>query len=267
MAGQPPDDPAARVDPNTAESPWSGVGAVTVHGAAYSGVAIGPRHVLTAAHVAGSDPAALSFIAHAGPRPDSYRVRRIARYPDFSFPYDDLAILELARELTPGIHRYALARSPLKAGRVITLVGYGASGNGDRGVSVAADPGVKRVGENTVDALARQIDRSGRSSAFYLYDFDGPSGSGPLGTGSLGNHRETLTAAGDSGSPAFVLEAGEWVVAGVNTFVTRAGGGRPGSYRFGSDGGGIDLGNPRFAAWLARVTGTAAPRAVGDARR
>lgn len=52
MAGAPPDSPAARIDPNTTSSPWSGVGSVVVNGAPYSGVVVAPNFVLTAAHVA-----------------------------------------------------------------------------------------------------------------------------------------------------------------------------------------------------------------------
>src|SRR5512134_1607005 len=44
MAGAPPDSPEAHVDPNTATSPWAGVGSVIVNGNPFSGAVIGPRH-------------------------------------------------------------------------------------------------------------------------------------------------------------------------------------------------------------------------------
>ncbi len=56
MAGAIPDTPAARVDTAGPTSPWSGVGSVLVEGVPFSGVAIGARWVLTAAHVVGQRP-------------------------------------------------------------------------------------------------------------------------------------------------------------------------------------------------------------------
>src|SRR5262245_59356681 len=55
LKGTPADSPAKRVDPNTTESPFAGVGSILVTTAKTSfigtGTAIGPRHILTAAHV------------------------------------------------------------------------------------------------------------------------------------------------------------------------------------------------------------------------
>ena len=57
MAGAAPDTPAARIDANTASSPWRGVVSIHANGSLYSGVLIGPRHVLTAGHVFDPNPA------------------------------------------------------------------------------------------------------------------------------------------------------------------------------------------------------------------
>lgn len=50
MAGQSPDSPATRVNPNS-DSTYSGVGSVLVNGSPLSGVVIAGQFVLTAAHV------------------------------------------------------------------------------------------------------------------------------------------------------------------------------------------------------------------------
>ena len=52
-----------------------------------------------------------------------------------------------------------------------------------------------------------------------FYDFDGPSETGLLGGGTLGNDVETVVGLGDSGGPAFVDFGSSIVIAGVNTFV------------------------------------------------
>jgi len=101
------------------------------------------------------------------------------------------------------------------------------------------------------------MDTSGRSSAFYLYDFDGPSGRGSMGTGTLGNARETMVAAGDSGSPAFVTKNDQYVLMGINNFAADFASGAAPSYKFGNGGGGMRLSDPRFISWLREKSGYA----------
>lgn len=261
MAGTLPDTPAARVDPNTTSSPWNGVGSVVVSGAAYSGVVVAPRFVLTASHVVGStSPAAIQFVLNfGGNQTHTIPAQAVFRYPSASFPYDDLALVELTVAVPNGVNIYPLFREPLNSTQRITLVGYGASGNGDVGVSAAASRSVKRVGENIVDAVQATVDASGRSSLFYLYDFDGPSGSGVFGGPTLGNAVETLVAGGDSGSPAFIGGA----LMGINTFVAQPVAGQPNDYKFGMFGGGMLLSRAEFLNWIDATTGyTASADAV-----
>src|ERR1700761_8835214 len=67
MAGESPDSPAARIDPNTADSPYAGVGAVVVGGQPLSGVLIASQYVLTAAHVvSGQSPSNIQFVLNLG---------------------------------------------------------------------------------------------------------------------------------------------------------------------------------------------------------
>lgn len=264
MAGALPDTLAARVDPNTTTSPWSGVGSVVVNGGIYSGVVVAPRFVLTASHVVGStSPSLIQFVLNFG-ADQSHVIQALAvsRYPTASFPYDDLALIELSVAVPSGVAIHPLAREPLTSAQLITLVGHGASGNGDAGVSVAPSRTVKRTGRNMLDVVETTLDSSGRSSLFYLYDFDGPSGAGSFGGPTLGNALETLVVSGDSGGPAFIGTSGSYRLVGINTFVASPVAGEPASYRFGTLGGGMLLTRPEFLTWIDTVTGYTTPNPV-----
>lgn len=254
MAGAPPDTPAARVDANVSSSPWSGAVAVISNGSAYSGVVIGPRHVLTAAHVAGGQlPANLQVVFNTTATPQTRSVASVATYPGTVFPYDDLSLLTLAQDVPPGTAVYPIVDEALATGTVITLVGYGSSGSGASGPTVAGSSSVKRVGRNVVDQYTSQLDASGRTSPFYLYDFDGPAGAGPLGGPSLGNASETGVAGGDSGSGAFVDTPAGPALFGLSTVVLSFGASGATSI-FGSGGGGLVLSHGPYLAWLRAQT-------------
>jgi hypothetical protein len=256
MAGMAPDTPAARVDSNTAESIYAGVGSVIVAGATLSGTVIASQYVLTAGHVANGQPAsAIQFALNlGGPTQWKSSVESVAIYPTFSFPYEDLAVLKLTTPVPAGVPIYPMYSGPFSAGLTITLVGYGASGNGNVGVTVGASSTTKRTGTNVADALQPTIDSSGRTSSFYVYDFDGPTGNGSLGGPTTGNGSETLVAGGDSGGPSFVRSGSELRLFGVNTFVSAPTAGATVNYQFGTIGGGILASDPRFATWLQTVT-------------
>ncbi len=280
MAGALPDTPARRVDPNTAASPWSSAVAVIVNGSTYSGVVVAPRHVLTAAHVVGgAAPDAVSVQLNIAAQPLTLAATAITAYPGSAFPHDDLALIELAAPVPGAVRIRPIWRGPRLHGLILTLVGYGASGNGDVGATIAPAPGVKRVGRNVLDALRdslpgepnppqqpqqpSQLNPSARSnpanpgvprarSLFYLFDFDGPRGNGLLGGPTLGNAIEAGLAGGDSGSPAYaVIDGRTWLI-GINNFVW--GRSAAGAYGFGSGGGGILLGDARFIDWLLVTT-------------
>jgi hypothetical protein len=265
MAGATPDSASARVDANVAASPFAGVAAISINGSTFSGVVIAPQYILTAAHVAGAaGAAAMQVTLNPGSTPWTSAVVAATTYPTYSFPYDDLGILQLATPVPAGVPIYALYGGPLQTGLVLSLAGYGASGNGDGGVTVGPATVVKRSGRNTLDVLASTVDNSGLTSRFFEYDFDGPTGNGPLGGPTLGNAIETMVAYGDSGGPAFVAVGATLQVLGINTFAATAVANQPVTYTFGEFGGGIVAADPRFAAWLQSTTQGTMPTAAGS---
>ncbi|MCB1956710.1 MAG: trypsin-like serine protease [Rhodocyclaceae bacterium] len=256
MAGAPPDSADARIDHDAGRSRWSGVGAVLTPGGVFTGVAVGDRLVLTAAHVVAGvrkAPGKVRFVTRSADGRTTSAVASIRLHPGFAFPYDDVAVLELAESLPRGVRRYALSDARLAVGEVIALVGYGRSGPGDQGPEGMRSPTTRRHGENVVDGLPRRLPGADGSGAFYVYDFDGPEGDGPLGGPSLGNGRETMVAQGDSGSPAFLVGAdGEPLLVGINTLALGLESRRAARFVFGDGGAGIDLTAARMREWLVR---------------
>ena len=253
MAGNLPDTAAARVDPNTTLSPWSGVVSVVIGGAPFSGVVIGPRHVLTAAHVAlNQNPANVTVVANISASPALLAVEAVTSYPTAAFPYDDLSLLRLVQPVPASVAIYPIMDMAQPLGTRVTLVGYGASGNPAAGASVAGTSTVKRRGQNVIDQLTDRVDTSGRTGAFFLYDFDGPGGNGPIGGATLGNSTETSVAGGDSGSAAFIDTGAGPALFGLNTAVFNFSGAT--SSTFGSGGTGMVLSHPAYLAWLAAQT-------------
>ncbi len=255
--GTPGDTPSDRIDPNTPSSPYAGVGSVEVVAKGVSfigtGTVIGKRYVLTAAHVVDLNNdgkvdrkdgiQGVYFVLNTdGDQSAKIAVTGFNLDPDFtgfSRPSvnDDVAVLVLAEDVPDGVPIYSLPQSELKAGTVVTMVGYGRSGDGVRGYTTPASPFVKRVGENTVDAFYGQDDKGRpQGNETFRFDFDGPNGNGPLGGPTLGNDQETQLGGGDSGGPAFATVDGQLTLVGVTSFTQGAN-----APRFGSMGGGTNL--------------------------
>ena len=265
--GTPPDSPEKRVDPNTTTSPWAGVGSLTVFRAGseeasgnFTAAAIDAWHVITAAHVvAGVAPHDIRFnLNYGGDLSHQIRAQAIIVHPYYAgfvpdkksqLVHDDLAIVRLSTSLPFGVPFYRVRAAPLPRATVLTLVGYGAGGDGVKGAYVPASPSVKRVGRNVIDRVV--ADNGGRPHyEMFLYDFDGPDRtSNRMGGPSLGNDIEAVVAGGDSGSPVFVPgRGGAWQLVGINTFVSPRG---QGVERFGSIGGGVLLYS--YAEWVDSV--------------
>ncbi len=272
--GANPDQPSNRVDPNSTSSPFAGVGSLNIVTKRYSGICtatpISSTHVLTAAHCLDSNDdgritkrdklVAIYFNLNFG-SDMSHQIQAVAwqLHPDFTgfgrpSVNDDLAVLTLSTSLPEGVPIYPIYTGPMD--EVLHLVGYGRSGDGVSGYTIAASFTVKRYGENFPDKLQDQDDQyAAIVDEIFEYDFDGPTGNGPTGGPTLGNDRETTLGSGDSGGPAFVLvgadptQASSYALAGVNTYTRDTWAVQ--SPRFGSFGGGVIV--APYLAWIQSV--------------
>jgi secreted trypsin-like serine protease len=257
------------IDPNTPQSPWAGVGVVESGPGHFSGALIGPRHVLTAAHVVGGRPAAevrfrLNLAQDNSPLLQAKSVHVFPGYkgtgkgPD-GFWHKDLAIVELAEPAPAGVPIYPLSKRlrPIKS--MVTFVGYGRGGDGVKGAALDSNPQIKRIGSNRIDVLlADRRDQRSSQPDLFLFDFDGPDfTTNPIKpdtpfNASLSEKLEATFAGGDSGAPVFMFESGQWRIVGIAAFVA----GQE-SARFGAVAGATLV--PAFVDWIVEVTG-------GDAR-
>ena len=292
--GSSPADSVALVDPNTAASPFAGVGFVDgtrTDGSAGYGTAtlLDPYHILTAAHVVNGVPVQnLTFYLNAGTQV-RYHASAVSIDPLFDNFHtndnNDFAVVTLSQPVLNAPY-YSLYTGAFTVGTTLTLVGYGATGDGVNGYTLGSSNMTKRVGYNNADGFLQRdgtIPTSGLADpsgdGVYVFDFDGPNAPNYLGGTTLGNGIEANLGVGDSGGPAFVFVNGQYQIAGVNTFVTTF---NNSSIRgvFGEAGGGVlvspytqaggflaPYAAPESGAWAVFLVGTAGILAVKRRRR
>lgn len=166
----------------------------------------------------------------------------------------DLAIIVLDQPAPAGVPAYDIYRASDEISQAFTKVGYGRSGQGDTGDTLAS--GTKRSGRNTYDALDAILGNYGDSLA---YDFDNGLAANDafgvqfgLGNTGLGND-EICGAPGDSGGPNFIGGS----IAGVTSYGQAVPGASydvlPGlNSSFGDFG--ADVRVSQYASWIDSIT-------------
>jgi hypothetical protein len=283
-SGALPDSPAARVDPNTANSPYSGVVSINIRydGLSYicSGALVGKRSVVSAGHCVDTNGnGALIDINKPGNdvrvifnSNGTYNAVMTATKVSMADGYqgfgncpvgvnsfclnDDVAVVTLGEDAPASAKIYKIAANPLVGGTRITMAGYGTTGNGVDGYTQGPAFNIKRVGENYADLFDGDDEQGfGGKAEVYYADFDGGGRDtfcdfADVCSPALPNDREAGIGGGDSGGPAFVSMYGELMLVANNTF------GNSFLYddgQFGTYFGGNVLGS--YTDYLQRATG------------
>ena len=302
LAGAPPDTAAARVDPNVPTSRFSGVVSINIRydGMSFicSGTLVGARQVVTAGHCVDTDGNGtliditqpgndVRVVFNTAPGAPVVTASAVSMHPDYAgfgncpqgvsafCVNDDVAVITLPTDAPADANIYRLLSNELGVGQVLTLAGYGTSGDGINGFAISPNFRIKRSGGNVLDIYEGNdetftgfdpngfITGTGRPEVWYA-DFDGFNSAGqPMDsacnffgvcTAWLANDIETNIGGGDSGGPTFLEWQNELFLVGNNTFGW-SGFGEERRGAFGSMFGGIALGS--YASYLIEATGGA----------
>jgi hypothetical protein len=288
-AGAPPDSPAARVDPNTAASPFSGVVSINIRydGQSFicSGTLVSKRDVVTAGHcvdtngngkliditapgadvrvvfnastVVGSPGRAIVTADKVSMNPNYEGFGNCpSGVPGFCVN-DDIAVVHLSQDAPPDAKIYRAFTGDVTTGQLITMVGYGTSGDGINGYTIGPDFRIKRSGQNVIDLfdLDDEQNFAGGPKEVWYADFDGGGQDTfctllNVCTPVLANDKEANIGGGDSGGPSFLFADGEYFLLGTNTFGGTLQGQNPGA--FGTYFGGMLIG--AYADYLEEAT-------------
>lgn len=293
LSGIPQDSPTLRIDPNTATSPFSGVVSVNIryNGNSFicSGTLVSTRHVVTAGHCLDTNGnGTLININQPGndvrvvfnastvvgdPGRAIVTASSVSMNPSFQgfgkCPYatttdfcvnDDIGVITLNQDAPADATIYRAFTGDLTVGQLITLVGYGRSGDGINGYTTGPDFRIKRSGQNIMDLFDLDDEQqfAGGPREVWYADFDG-NGQDTyctlynVCTPILANDKETTIGGGDTGGPAFLFLNNEYFLVGNGSFLGTLQGQFPGT--FGTYFGGMLL-SP-YAAYLEFATGGA----------
>jgi hypothetical protein len=205
--GAAPDTPDAHVDPNVAESAFTGVVSLSIvaggRTSMCSGTLVSSFNVISAGHCV--DPSGQGvaidlsqpgnevqvIFNSSGTRNAVIGATAVALDPHFqgfghcpagSAPgatcvNDDLAVITLASAAPDSAQAYRVWGASVNGAVPITMVGYGRSGSGDIGYTTSGSLGVKRWGQNYGEYYERddeQVFAGGANEVWYA-DFDGPA--------------------------------------------------------------------------------------------
>jgi len=138
----------------------------------------------------------------------------------------DLALIRLSVPIT-SITPATIFNGTNEIGLMGTGVGYGRSGTGITG-EIPGTLGIKRAGTNIIDVLGS--DR-GFHQSLLLTDFDNPVNESDSTYGSpIPTDLEYQIAGGDSGGAFFIQQNGEYLLAGVTSFINSINGPADGDY-------------------------------------
>ncbi|HEX8313279.1 MAG TPA: trypsin-like serine protease [Chthoniobacteraceae bacterium] len=224
VAGDPnlasePDSPDLRIDPNTMQSLFAGVGSITAFDDLGRGTflctatPITSRHILTAAHCITDGMGNINlapenvrfFLNFGGNITSTISAVTLTKHPEWrgfdTSLFNDIAVITLSEDLPAGVPIYellerSLVATPSPTGTIgagaetITLVGYGTSGTGATGTGTT--PGPANSGVYNVPARF-EVKRTGQNVVdglfsennaaipeVFIFDFDDPIASRTL---------------------------------------------------------------------------------------
>src|SRR5688500_136872 len=186
-AGAPPDTPDAHVDPNVASSPFSGVVSINIRymkdgqqqSFICSGTLVSKRDVVTAGHCVDTTGSGnliditapnqdVRVVFNASPIPGDpgraiITADKVSMNPNYQgfgkcpvgvsgfCVNDDIAVVHLSQDAPADAKIYRAFTGDTSTGRLITMVGYGTTGDGINGYTTGPNFRVKRSGQNVMD--------------------------------------------------------------------------------------------------------------------